>query len=102
MTEITHAEARQFLNTAADGALDTVGLAQLAVHLERCAECRAYAAELKSLESALASALRSRWDAAAPSAHLGDKVLGRVNSAAARRAFLRAAAGVAVFILLIL
>jgi len=57
MTPLSHTQARQWLQQAADGLLNGQQQADLDAHLQGCAECRAYADELKQLEHALRAAL---------------------------------------------
>jgi hypothetical protein len=57
MTPLSHTQARQWLQLAADGLLNAPQQADLDAHLRGCAECRAYADELKQLEHALRAAL---------------------------------------------
>jgi anti-sigma factor RsiW len=68
---LTHAEAKRYLHQAADGDLPAETEAQLQAHLAECAECRAYAEELRALETLLTHALRQRWEHRRPARDLG-------------------------------
>jgi hypothetical protein len=58
---LSHKQARQWIEKAADGLLNADQQAALNEHLKGCAVCRAFAAELTALESALGAALSERW-----------------------------------------
>ncbi len=61
MKALTHAQARQWIEQAADGLLDASRQQDLAQHLQGCADCRAFAAELASLESEIGRTLKAHW-----------------------------------------
>lgn len=61
MKSPTHAQARQWIEQAADGLLKPAQKKALAAHLKGCAECRAFAAELPELEHGISKALQSHW-----------------------------------------
>lgn len=61
MTPLSHTEARQLIEQASDGLLENAQQRTLEAHLKTCAECRAFAAELAGLESALSSAMKKHW-----------------------------------------
>jgi hypothetical protein len=61
MKALTHSQARQLIEQAADGLLNPTQQSQLAAHLLGCAECRAFAAELAQLENAIGSTLKAHW-----------------------------------------
>ncbi len=61
MKALTHTQVRLLIEKAADGILTAFEQRALESHLQGCAECRAFAAEFASLESALGSALNERW-----------------------------------------
>lgn len=61
MTALTHAQAHQWIEQAADGLLDAAKLQILADHLNGCADCRAFAAELAALESEIGRTLKAHW-----------------------------------------
>ncbi|MCW5874425.1 MAG: zf-HC2 domain-containing protein [Anaerolineales bacterium] len=61
MKALTHAQAQEWLQLAADGLLPAEQQAQLAAHLQSCPQCQAYADELNSLEGLLTHSLESRW-----------------------------------------
>jgi peptide/nickel transport system substrate-binding protein len=63
---LTHQQAQEFLQLAADGLLDANALEQLQAHLDSCHECRQYADELTELELQLARSLRARWPSLRP------------------------------------
>lgn len=101
MAALTHTQARRCVQAAADGRLSFTDQAALDAHLAGCAECRAYAAELLTLEAAVTRGLRMRWEADVPLADLSLKVRMRLRRDAVRRPLfmLAAAAGLAVLIL---
>ena len=101
---MTHDQALQFLHGTADGLLSQHDRAALEAHLAECAECRALAAELDSLQLALSHTLHTRWDADALPADLPRKVLNRVRRLNLQQPILRVAgalAGVGVLIALV-
>ncbi|MBF8284871.1 MAG: LysM protein, partial [Anaerolineales bacterium] len=101
---MTHDQALQFLHGAADGLLSQHDRAALEAHLAECAECRALAAELDSLQLALSHTLHTHWDADALPADLPRKVLNRVRRLNLQQPILRVAgalAGVGVLIALV-
>lgn len=61
MKSLSHEQARQWIEQAADGILDAEQQTALNEHLKGCAECRAFAAELAALESVLGAALSDHW-----------------------------------------
>lgn len=63
MTGLTHTQAKQLLNSAADKCLDPINRSVLQGHLSQCPGCRAYAAELDWLNGAVGRGLRARWSA---------------------------------------
>jgi hypothetical protein len=60
MKPISHDEAQARLQAAADGLLDAARQTDLNTHLEGCAACRAYAAEIQALENAVKRTLHER------------------------------------------
>jgi len=60
--QITHTEARRLIQFNADDALDKQEKITLSTHLKDCNECRAYAEEIKEVESILLPAMRRRWN----------------------------------------
>lgn len=58
---LSHSQARDWLQQTADGLLKPEQQRLLEHHLEGCAECRAFAAELASLEGALTGLFQQRW-----------------------------------------
>ena len=61
MSPLSHADVRILLEQADDGMLQLRQQRKLEEHLAGCAECRAYAAELKALEGALRGTLLAHW-----------------------------------------
>lgn len=57
MSPLSHHQARQWIEQAADGLLNPEQQKQLEDHLKGCAECRAYADHLQQLEQALRATL---------------------------------------------
>lgn len=53
--QVTHVEARRFIQLRLDAALNPRQQNQLSAHLERCAECRVYAEKMKNMDQALAA-----------------------------------------------
>jgi TolB protein len=101
---MTHDEALQHLHAAADGLLGQSDRAALDAHLAECAECRALAAELDSLQLALSHTLRARWDAHPVPADMSRKVVSRVRQSNLRQPILRvtgALAGAAALVTLV-
>ena len=62
MTGITHQEARKLLMDAQDGVLEEHHRDELEQHLETCADCRTFAADLERLSVALQRSFHERWD----------------------------------------
>jgi len=58
---LSHDKARDYLQAAVDGRLSAEAAQELQEHLDRCAECRQYAAQLVELEDRLARSLQMRW-----------------------------------------
>src|SRR3989304_6768415 len=98
---MTHDQALQFLHGTADGLLSQHDRAALEAHLAECAECRALAAELDSLQLALSHTLHTRWDADALPADLPRKVLNRVRRLNLQQPILRVAGALAAVVALI-
>lgn len=68
---LTHEQARSFLNTQADSSrLPDADQSALANHLHGCAECRAYAGQLASLQADLDRLFAGRWQAQGMPVHL--------------------------------
>lgn len=61
MSPLSHLQARELLQRAADGLLQATQQRQLEQHLAGCAECRAYADELSALETGLRAAMLTHW-----------------------------------------
>jgi hypothetical protein len=61
VTQITHEEARSLIQRKADKLLDPEKRETLNLHLNGCADCNAYAAEVNDLESALRRVMGSQW-----------------------------------------
>lgn len=61
MTQITHEEARGLIQRKADKLLDAEKRESLNLHLNGCADCNAYAAEVNDLESALRRVMQNQW-----------------------------------------
>mgnify|MGYP003336595852 FL=1 len=74
MNTMSHDQARQWIEQAADGLLGAEQENVLEAHLASCAECRAYAAELANLETALSAALQAHW----PQFELGPEAVDRL------------------------
>jgi anti-sigma factor RsiW len=66
MTEMTHQEVRNLLQSAADKALPPKEKILLARHISACAECRTYENELDELQSGLSHILKQRWGGVKP------------------------------------
>lgn len=64
METLSHPEARRRLLAALDGRLEVADRAGLDAHLTACAECRAYAAELNTVERSLRHTFTQRWSGA--------------------------------------
>lgn len=61
MKSLSHAQARDLIHQAADGMLSAEEQRTLEHHLQGCAQCRAFAKELASLEGSLTRVLSERW-----------------------------------------
>jgi hypothetical protein len=61
MAQLSHSQARELIEQASDGLLETSHQRALESHLKTCADCRAFAAELAGLEGALAAAMKAQW-----------------------------------------
>ena len=59
---ITHAKARKLINFSADKGLTTIEKALLSTHLDTCAECRIYSAEIADIERLLLPLMKKQWD----------------------------------------
>jgi anti-sigma factor RsiW len=63
MTTLSHTAAREYIQQLADGEpLHAEAREALNQHLAGCAECRAYAQEIKALHAMLAQTFRARWE----------------------------------------
>jgi len=76
MAALTHAQARAFVQSAADQRLSATDTRDLQDHLRGCRECREYSDALAEVADALPRAWRERWGASPnPSAALLSTVL---------------------------
>jgi hypothetical protein len=80
MNTMSHDQARQWIEQAADGIQGAEQQAALQAHLATCATCQAYGAELANLESALSEALQAHWPGAGMSADAVDRLVQEVQS----------------------
>ena len=62
MIGITHKQARRYINALADNLIEEQEREDLNAHLDTCEECRAYATQMKNLESRLQHSFHHRWD----------------------------------------
>ena len=92
---LTHEQARQYLQVAADGSLEARQQAELDRHLADCAECQAYAQEIASLDTRLSRALQARWPDQTRTETDQAYTLGRIQSQS-RRARLKLTASTAI------
>jgi LysM repeat protein len=60
--QITHKEARKFIQFDSDEALGAQERAILSAHLQNCTECRAYAEDIKEVEGILLPLMKRHWD----------------------------------------
>lgn len=60
--QITHEEARRYIQFNMDHALDAAQTATLFTHLEQCFDCRTYAEELRHIEEILVPVMKQQWD----------------------------------------
>ena len=60
--EITHEEARKLIQFNADEALNGHEKNTLSTHLRDCSECRAYAEDIKAMESILVPIMKKHWN----------------------------------------
>jgi LysM repeat protein len=70
MLEITHQQARRFLQTAADQPLGADEKSALDAHLAICTDCSTYASNLTELEARLRSVLHAQMDSQQPALDL--------------------------------
>ena len=61
MKSINHIQARAWTQAAADGQLPASQQEIMNAHLEGCADCRAYAAEIQTLETNIKRTLQAHW-----------------------------------------
>lgn len=61
LKELTHLQAQDLIQLDTDGSLDEKQRILLHQHLQNCAECRAYAADLAQLDVKLQQSLQERW-----------------------------------------
>ncbi len=61
---ITHLQARNFLQSALDGSLTDVQSNDLDQHLADCSDCREYAMEIQRFDQHIKLSLQSRWPGA--------------------------------------
>lgn len=59
--QITHEETHKLIQFNLDGALNSEEEITLAAHLKDCVECRAYAEEIKEVESILLPVMKRQW-----------------------------------------
>jgi hypothetical protein len=64
--ELTHLQAQELIHLDMDRSLDDAQRLLLGQHLEHCAECRAYAAEITQLDTRIQHSLQSRWQQSVP------------------------------------
>ena len=64
--ELTHLQARELIHLDVDDTLDEAQRMLLGQHLETCAECRAYAAQIAQLDTQLQHSLQGRWQQSHP------------------------------------
>lgn len=62
MTEISHPQAQNLIQTAMSGALTAADKDNLDRHLEGCAACRQYADQMQALGDNLSHLFHARWD----------------------------------------
>jgi LysM repeat protein len=60
--EIPHEEARRLIEFNADNALNSEDKNILSMHLKTCVACRAYAEEIRNVESILLPVMKRQWD----------------------------------------
>lgn len=60
--QITHQEARRFIQFDSDGALNSVQKAILESHLNLCPDCRQYANSIRTMELTLRPLLKRQWN----------------------------------------
>jgi LysM repeat protein len=86
MTEMTHQEVRNLLQSAADKTLLPKEKVALNQHISACNDCRAYEKNLGELQNGLRHMLKQRWDGVKPalSARLIQERSGKVAAQARR------------------
>lgn len=60
--QITHAEARHFIQLKADNILGSVERTILSAHLQTCSECRRYAEDLAEVQNILVPVMKRQWE----------------------------------------
>jgi len=63
MNDLSHSAARTLIQSGLDAPLADSEQARLAAHLETCAACRRYAADLERLQARLPRLMKARWPA---------------------------------------
>jgi anti-sigma factor RsiW len=92
---LSHAQARRYLELAADGDLDAARRAALKQHLAECPQCRAYADELNRLHVALKVVGERFRRRVRHTPDLSARVLKRLERANVQSFWLRLAGGLA-------
>ncbi len=80
MKALSHSQAKQWIQLAADGLLPVERQQNLHAHLQGCAECGAYAAELSALEANLSEALKAHWPQSGLPTHRKGKLVKELQS----------------------
>jgi hypothetical protein len=86
MNPLTHAQARAFIQAAADDLLNSSQQQTLQAHLESCLECQAYAAEIQALQITLTRSLQNHWGEPQLSPQSVDRLVQGVKRGLAPRA----------------
>ena len=80
MNGITHKQAHNYIQALADNLIKQQEREVLNAHLDTCEECRAYASQIKNLESGLKYSFHHRWDPfGGPSEKLTQNIQSRVK-----------------------
>jgi Tol biopolymer transport system component len=83
MTDITHKQARDYIDGMADNLINEQERKILNEHLDICEECRGYAEQMHTLASRLQLSFHHRWDSlSGPSEKLAQNVQGHARRTA--------------------
>jgi carboxyl-terminal processing protease len=70
MSELTHLQAKKFIQAAMHGLVSPIEQEALLIHLNGCVACRQYQSQMRALEGRLRHAMHARWDGQKPASVL--------------------------------